>query len=120
VKKQIDYRRRIIEHPAWLIMLPSMRVDVDDSGRHQRLQSCLNIVAPRDPEVIRKLLDITSQCVACGADMHPLATQNNDDLSLDFTCGKKRCRENKIVNEEILLLQNTLLRTQSPDQTSVF
>jgi len=118
--KQIDYRRRIIEHPAWLIMLPSMRVDADNSVRHQRLQSCLNIAAPRDPEVIRKLLDITSQCVACGADMHPLATQENDDLSLDFTCGKKRCRDNKSVNNEILLLQDTLLRTHTPDQTFVF
>ena len=117
---RIDYRQKIIEHPSWLIMLPSMRVDANRSERHQRLQSCLNIVSPRDPEVVRKLLDIVSQCVVCGADMHPMAAKDSNDLSLDFTCAKKRCRENKAVNDEMLRLRELLVRTHTPDQTLVF
>jgi hypothetical protein len=118
----IDFRQRLLEHPAWLIMLPSMRVTTKRSRRHQRMQACLNVNTPRDPEVIRKLLEITSQCVVCGIEMHPLiAHAGQDDMSLDFTCSKQRCRDNKEMTAMLGLLRETLLfQILTPNQQFVF
>jgi len=103
------------------MLMPVMRIRKTKSPYHALLQECLNITAPDDPEVASKLLGIVSQCVVCGAEMHPLASHVSlQELRLSFTCSKESCVGNPSAVSAMQGLNEAFIRTYMPNQTHLF
>ena len=79
------------------------------------------MIAPPDREAVRKLLSIISKCVICGDDMNPLSEESdNENMMLRFTCLKEECVTDDELDAALNKMEQALIGTHFPDQTSVF
>jgi hypothetical protein len=114
------FRERLMRHPAWLVLVPTMRVSQKVSPQQKLLKECLNITIPDDPCVLNKLFDLTASCVVCGDPIHPVTPDSETDLSVRFTCDKVSC----LTDLEIVHLTDSIIgmmsETYNPHQTLLF
>jgi hypothetical protein len=114
------FRERLMRHPAWLVLVPTMRVSRTTSPQQKLLKECLNITIPDDPCVLDKLFDLTASCVVCGDPIHPVTPDSETDLSVRFTCDKVPC----LTDLEIVHLTDSIIgmmsATYHPQQTLLF
>ena len=111
---------RLMRHPAWLVLVPTMHVSRKVSPQQKLLKECLNITIPDDPCGLDKLFELTASCVVCGDPIHPVTPDSETDLSVRFTCDKVPC----LSDLEIVHLTDSIIGMMSatfhPQQTRLF
>ena len=114
------FRERLLRHPAWLVLVPTMHVKRKVSPQQTLLKECLNITFPDDPYMLEKLFDLTASCVVCGDAIHPVTPDSETDLAVRFTCDKASCLSDHDVihlTDSIILM---MAATHHPHQTHLF
>ena len=118
---RINFLQRLIEHPACLMIMPVMRVKAMKSPHKEIMHRYFNVVEPYAPDIIKKLLGLISECVVCGAKMHPLARNLPlKSFDLKFTCKKPECVKNKEVKAAMGELSKAVLMIHTPNQKFLF
>lgn len=117
---RIDFRQRLLEHPAWLMMLKVMHpLQKTRRTTADAFYECLNLTLPKEESKLTILRDLTSACVVCGRVMHPLVIHDHD-FGFQFTCGKPSCDNNAGVLAAMDEMKDTALLITTPDQKVLF
>lgn len=116
----IMFRERLMRHPAWLVLVPTMHVSRKVSPQQKLLKECLNITLPSDLCRLDEWFGLTASCVVCGDPIHPVTADLETDLCVRFTCDKVSC----LTDREIVRLTDSIIgmmsATYHPQQTLLF